>query len=128
MLDFVACAVLILTQFHLVHVKRAFTPRFPLTSERRSARERDGFAHTAIQDRSEVDSENVAPEEVFHMKRLLLLSAVLLTSLVLAAPGQARLAIGDPAPDFSLPDVNSDYHSLSDYEGQVVLINFWASW
>jgi hypothetical protein len=91
-------------------------------------KERDGFVHTAIQDRTEVDSENVAPEEVFHMKRLLLLSAVLLTSLALAAPGQARLAIGDPAPDFSLPDVNSDYHSLSDYEGQVVLINFWASW
>ena len=62
------------------------------------------------------------------MRKALLISVVLLTSLALVAPMQARLNVGDPAPDFSLPDVNGEYHSLSDYEGQVVLINFWASW
>lgn len=61
------------------------------------------------------------------MRKLMLLSAVLLTSFALVAPVQATLQIGDPAPDFSLPDVNGEYHSLSDYEGQVVLINFWQS-
>jgi thiol-disulfide isomerase/thioredoxin len=33
-----------------------------------------------------------------------------------------------PAVDFTLPDLNGRMVSLSDYEGQVVLINFWATW
>ena len=31
-------------------------------------------------------------------------------------------------PDFSLPDLDQQLHSLADYKGKVVLINFWASW
>ena len=30
--------------------------------------------------------------------------------------------------DFSLPDFSDKTHSLADYRGKVVLINFWASW
>jgi peroxiredoxin len=33
-----------------------------------------------------------------------------------------------PAPGFSLPDAQGNPVSLADYSGQVVLINFWASW
>lgn len=62
------------------------------------------------------------------MRKMFLMSAVLLASLALVSPVGARIQVGDTAPDFSLPDVNGEYHSLSDYEGQVVLINFWASW
>ena len=29
---------------------------------------------------------------------------------------------------FSLPDQKGKIHSLPDYEGRVVLVNFWASW
>jgi thiol-disulfide isomerase/thioredoxin len=29
---------------------------------------------------------------------------------------------------FSLPDIYDETHSLADYKGKVVLINFWASW
>jgi len=29
---------------------------------------------------------------------------------------------------FILPDVKAQTHSLSDYRGKVVLVNFWASW
>ena len=32
------------------------------------------------------------------------------------------------APEFSLPDVNNEIVSLSDFNGKVVLIDFWASW
>ena len=32
------------------------------------------------------------------------------------------------APNFTLPDVNNRSVSLSDFEGKVVLIDFWASW
>lgn len=38
------------------------------------------------------------------------------------------LAIGSVAPEISLPDLNGNYKSLSELRGQVVLIDFWASW
>jgi thiol-disulfide isomerase/thioredoxin len=38
------------------------------------------------------------------------------------------LAIGQPAPNFTLNSLSGRSVSLSDYAGQVVLINFWASW
>jgi len=30
--------------------------------------------------------------------------------------------------NFALPDLNGKTHTLADYKGKVVLINFWASW
>lgn len=33
-----------------------------------------------------------------------------------------------PAPDFSLADTTGTSHTLSDYRGKVVIVNFWASW
>ncbi len=43
------------------------------------------------------------------------------------------LAVADdelsgPAPDFTLVDRNGQQVSLSEFKGQVVLINFWATW
>jgi peroxiredoxin len=35
---------------------------------------------------------------------------------------------GDPAPPFSLSSVSGDAQTLSQYKGQVVLVNFWATW
>lgn len=32
------------------------------------------------------------------------------------------------AYDFRLPDQKGDMHTLSDYEGKVVFLNFWATW
>ncbi len=35
---------------------------------------------------------------------------------------------GQPAPDFTLPDVNGKPFSLSSLKGKYVLVDFWASW
>lgn len=35
---------------------------------------------------------------------------------------------GDPAPDFTLEDMDGNMVSLSDYKGQFVVLNFFASW
>lgn len=35
---------------------------------------------------------------------------------------------GDQAPEFSLEDTLGTRHNLADYRGQVVLLNFWATW
>lgn len=46
-----------------------------------------------------------------------------------AEPGpQAAPKVGNPAPDFTLKDLDGETISLSDYAGRPVLINFWATW
>ena len=40
----------------------------------------------------------------------------------------AHLAEGQPAPDFTYPDIESQLHSLSDFKGKVVYIDVWATW
>lgn len=39
-----------------------------------------------------------------------------------------EVKVGNAAPDFTLPDMNGNDLSLSDYEGKTVLLTFWASW
>jgi peroxiredoxin len=41
---------------------------------------------------------------------------------------QTGIEEGQRAPDFELKDLNGAQIRLSDYRGQVVLINFWATW
>ena len=42
---------------------------------------------------------------------------------------QARpLAIGDSAPDFSVPALPSGSLDLKNYRGQIVVLNLWATW
>jgi peroxiredoxin len=53
--------------------------------------------------------------------------AVLAAALVLALPALAG-SEGGPAPSFTLAARSGQAVSLAQYKGQVVMINFWASW
>ena len=44
-----------------------------------------------------------------------------------AEPGSV-LQPGDPAPDFTLPDLDGKPHSLRDFRGGKVVLVAWASW
>ena len=56
---------------------------------------------------------------------------VLAVFLLVTVPGCDRGAhpgnAGKPAPDFTVSDGKSSIH-LANYRGQVVLLNFWATW
>ena len=41
---------------------------------------------------------------------------------------QERIQVGQPAPDITLPNPEGEDMSLSELEGNVVLLDFWASW
>jgi peroxiredoxin len=41
---------------------------------------------------------------------------------------ERSVKIGNKAPDFSQPDTNGKMIKVSDFKGQYVLIDFWASW
>jgi peroxiredoxin len=41
---------------------------------------------------------------------------------------KSAVAVGQIAPDFELPDINGNPVSLSDFDGQVRLVDFWATW
>lgn len=45
-----------------------------------------------------------------------------------AQAADAALATGQPAPDFTLPSLAGPNLRLAEQRGQVVLINFWATW
>ena len=73
------------------------------------------------------------------MKRLLALTAALLTCLGLAAQNTMEedldlqyavelLKPGTQAPDFALQDINGKTFKLSDFQGRKVVLVFWASW
>jgi len=42
--------------------------------------------------------------------------------------GYSRPAIGAPAQDFRLMDLDGTVHSLARHKGKVVFLNFWATW
>lgn len=42
--------------------------------------------------------------------------------------GEIQSYTDENGAQFSLPDLTDRQHSLSDYNGKVVLVNFWASW
>ncbi|MCB1684029.1 MAG: TlpA family protein disulfide reductase [Pseudomonadales bacterium] len=53
---------------------------------------------------------------------------VALTVIALAAANVGAVTLQQDAPDFTLKSLEGSNLRLNEYRGQVVLINFWASW
>ena len=61
----------------------------------------------------------------FSGKYLIALGAILLSILSMQAHA---LTIGDTAPDFTLKNQQDTNLNLAEQRGEIILINFWASW
>ncbi len=54
---------------------------------------------------------------------------VMITAVASAAPHGLRAFEDEPpAPELGLPDMTGRHHHLADYRGQVLVVNFWATW
>jgi thiol-disulfide isomerase/thioredoxin len=60
--------------------------------------------------------------------RIVTLVAVTLGASFLASPARSGSEVSADAPDFELPTRGGSQVRLEDLRGQVVMINFWASW
>ncbi len=66
--------------------------------------------------------------KLFKSILLFLSCLILLSPHLYAAPLMTALADKPVAPPFKLVDMDGKTHQLSDYKGQPVIINFWATW
>ena len=67
----------------------------------------------------------------FLLAGLFLVLVLALTACGASGPGgdaSTGISEGQRAPDFSLETLEGEKVSLSDYRGQIVLLNFWATW
>lgn len=56
------------------------------------------------------------------------LSSLVFSSLILVFAAAAQASGQPETVDFTLPDIDGKSHSLSDYRGKWVLVNYWATW
>jgi len=66
------------------------------------------------------------------MKKILLWGGLIVFLVILGVglfrSQQGQVNVGEPAPDFELISFKGEKYQLSDLKGNVVVINFWASW
>jgi cytochrome c biogenesis protein CcmG/thiol:disulfide interchange protein DsbE len=65
-----------------------------------------------------------ADDDVLDLPQISTTAAAAGSSIAAVSP----LAVGDKAHDFTLSDANGSDVSLSDFAGQPVVVNFWATW
>ena len=57
-----------------------------------------------------------------------IITIILIPLLLVAGCASQAARIGELAPDFQLPNMEGQIIPLSDFRGEPVLVNFWASW
>jgi cytochrome c biogenesis protein CcmG/thiol:disulfide interchange protein DsbE len=62
------------------------------------------------------------------IRQVLIFLIIFLIPVIISACTVKEEEERKPAADFSIPDLEGKLVSLSDYKGQVVMINFWATW
>ncbi|RNC71058.1 MAG: TlpA family protein disulfide reductase [Desulfuromonadales bacterium] len=63
------------------------------------------------------------------MRTIIRLLPLLMLVALLGCSKETKPALeGNPAPDFTLNTLNGEVVKLSELRGQVVLLNFWATW
>ena len=69
---------------------------------------------------------------IFTLPILFYLSGTMAAPLQIPVPELSydltKLKTPVKAPEFNLPDMDEEIHSLQQYKGKVIMLNFWATW
>jgi len=68
-----------------------------------------------------------------HMKikkstKLAVVAVFIFAVIFLGSGAHSEIQPGAKAPNINLPDLKNKSHSLSEYKGKVILLDFWATW
>lgn len=77
-------------------------------------------------DRRARRKRRLSETEDFIMNRRAQKLAAIAAAAILTATTARAIGIGDAAPDFTLTDTDGRTHSLADYRGSVVFLNFFG--
>jgi cytochrome c biogenesis protein CcmG/thiol:disulfide interchange protein DsbE len=72
--------------------------------------------------------EMVTIRRIISISILIVLAGAFIYTAFTLGKASTAAEVGDPAPDFELEDMEGNRVSLSDYRGQFVIVNFFASW
>ncbi|MFF2482120.1 redoxin domain-containing protein [Paenibacillus sp. NPDC058071] len=67
------------------------------------------------------------PVQIVILLAVLIIGGYAIGTTLFAADETTVPKVGGTPPDFTLVDLNGNVHSLSDYEGKAVVINFWGT-
>lgn len=56
------------------------------------------------------------------------ITIILATSQASAQTNPTAITLGDKRPGFELRDLNGDYRHISEWDGKLIVLNFWATW
>lgn len=66
--------------------------------------------------------------KIFKLRIIFILVFIAILSSTLVYSKQPQISENSPAVDFTLPDIKGKKYTLSSFKGNVVLLNFWATW
>ena len=71
----------------------------------------------------------VGKKKLFLASGILILSVMMISGCIhLPSGSESGVQVGQPAPNFKIPDLYGHEISLDQYKGKVVLLDFWATW
>jgi cytochrome c biogenesis protein CcmG/thiol:disulfide interchange protein DsbE len=85
----------------------------------------------------EVENEGQAPSEAEQPRRrrwgfvlvwLFVIALLVVVGFSLIRTQEGHIQVGDPVPDLSLQTFEGEMIHFADLRGEVVVVNFWASW
>ncbi len=77
---------------------------------------------------SEVDEKESGSPKIIVIAVVVIAVAIVVFMVTMKKGNYVPTAPGEPAIDFTLPDLEGKQYSLKDYRGKVVFLNFWATW
>jgi len=63
-----------------------------------------------------------------YLPAIVVIAIILVISQASAQTNHRVITLGDKRPGFELRDLDGDYRHISEWDGKLIVLNFWATW